>query len=54
MTQLERVMVFIDNRNIYYGFKKRQFDCDYRLLLNQLIKGRENRGAHLFMGIKMP
>jgi uncharacterized LabA/DUF88 family protein len=51
---LERVIIFIDNSNIFQGFRKYGIKADYEKLKNVMTRGRELRGIFLYEGIVYP
>ncbi|MBD3195684.1 MAG: NYN domain-containing protein [Candidatus Lokiarchaeota archaeon] len=50
----QRVMVFIDNSNIFKGFKKYKIKADYEKLKNLILNGRELQNIFLYEGIVYP
>jgi uncharacterized LabA/DUF88 family protein len=51
---LERVIIFIDNSNIFQGFRKYEIKADYEKLKNSLTKGKELHGIFLYEGVVYP
>jgi len=51
---LERVIIFIDNSNIFKGFRKYKIKVDYEKLKNKITKDRELRGIFLYEGVVYP
>ncbi|MHA2283988.1 MAG: LabA-like NYN domain-containing protein [Promethearchaeota archaeon] len=51
---MERVIIFIDNSNIFQGFRKYGIKADYEKLKNVMTRGRELRGIFLYEGIVYP
>jgi uncharacterized LabA/DUF88 family protein len=51
---LERIIVFIDNSNIFKGFRKYKIKADYEKLKNRITRERELRGIYLYEGVVFP
>ncbi|MFX1531325.1 MAG: NYN domain-containing protein [Promethearchaeota archaeon] len=51
---MERVIVFIDNSNIFKGFRKYDIKADYEKLKNTIIGDRELHGILLYEGVVYP
>lgn len=51
---MERVIVFIDNSNIFKGFRKYNIKADYEKLKNMIIGDRELHGILLYEGVVYP
>jgi uncharacterized LabA/DUF88 family protein len=51
---LERIIVFIDNSNIFQGFRKNNIKVDYEKLKNIITKGRELHAIFLYEGVVYP
>jgi len=51
---LERVIVFIDNSNIFKGFRKYNIKADYEKLKNTIIRDRVLQGIFLYEGVVYP
>ena len=51
---MERVIVFIDNSNIFNGFKKYNIKADYEKLKNVICRDRELHGIFLYEGVVYP
>jgi uncharacterized LabA/DUF88 family protein len=51
---LERIIIFIDNSNIFKGFRKYNIKVDYQKLKNKITKARELRGIFLYEGVVYP
>jgi uncharacterized LabA/DUF88 family protein len=51
---MERITIFIDNSNIFKGFRKYDVKVDYEKLKNIITKGRELHGIFLYEGIVYP
>lgn len=51
---MERVIIFIDNSNIFKGFRKYDIKADYEKLKNTITRDRELRGIFLYEGVVYP
>jgi len=51
---LERVVIFIDNSNIFQGFRKYDIKADYEKLKNVITNNRELHGIFLYEGVVYP
>ncbi|MFX1292295.1 MAG: NYN domain-containing protein [Promethearchaeota archaeon] len=51
---MERIIVFIDNSNIFRGFRKYNIRADYEKLKNTITRDRELRGIFLYEGVVYP
>lgn len=51
---MERVIVFIDNSNIFQGFRKYNIKADYEKLKNTITRERELHGIFLYEGVLYP
>ncbi len=51
---MERVIVFIDNSNIFKGFRKYDMKVDYEKLKNEINRDRELHGIFLYEGVVYP
>lgn len=51
---MERVIVFIDNSNIFQGFRKYDIKVDYEKLKNVIIRDRELHDIFLYEGVVYP
>ncbi len=51
---MERVIIFIDNSNIFKGFRKYDIKADYEKLKNIITKGRKLHGIFLYEGVVYP
>ena len=51
---MERIIIFIDNSNIFKGFRKYNIKADYEKLKNIITKGRKLQGIFLYEGIVYP
>lgn len=51
---MERVIVFIDNSNIFNGFRKYDIKADYEKLKNAITRDRVLRGIFLYEGVVYP
>ena len=51
---MERVIVFIDNSNIFQGFRKFNVKADYEKLKNVITRDRELGGIFLYEGVVYP
>ncbi|MHA1729838.1 MAG: NYN domain-containing protein [Promethearchaeota archaeon] len=49
-----RIMIFIDNSNIFQGFKKYKIKADYEKLKNKISKDRQLHGIFLYEGVLYP
>ena len=51
---MERIIIFIDNSNIFKGFRKYNIKANYEKLKNIITKGRKLHGIFLYEGIVYP
>jgi len=51
---LERIIVFLDNSNIFQGFRKFNIKADYEKLKNVITKNRELQDIFLYEGVVYP
>ncbi len=51
---MERITVFIDNSNIFQGFRKYNIKVDYEKLKNVITRDRELQAIHLYEGVVYP
>jgi len=51
---MERITIFIDNSNIFMGFRKYDVKADYDKLKNIITKGRKLQAIILYEGIVYP
>lgn len=51
---MERIIIFIDNSNIFQGFRKYNIKADYEKLKNTITKGRSLQGIFLYEGVIYP
>ena len=51
---MERIIIFIDNSNIFKGFRKYNIKADYEKLKNFITMGRKLEGIFLYEGIVYP
>jgi len=51
---LERVIIFIDNSNIFKGFRKYDIKADYEKLKNVICRDRELNNIFLYEGVVYP
>jgi len=51
---LNRIIIFIDNSNIFQGFKKYDIKADYEKLKNLIARGRELQSIFLYEGVVYP
>jgi uncharacterized LabA/DUF88 family protein len=51
---MERIAVFIDNSNLFQGFKKYNIKANYEKLKNLITRGRDLAGIYLYEGIIYP
>ena len=51
---MERITIFIDNSNIFQGFRKYNLKADYEKLKNIITKGRKLQSIHLYEGVMYP
>ncbi len=52
--EMERIMIFIDNSNIFKGFRKFDIKADYEKLKNLISRGRILQGIFLYEGVVYP
>ena len=51
---MERIIIFIDNSNIFQGFRKFNIKADYEKLKEILTKGRKLQDIFLYEGVVYP
>ena len=51
---MERVIIFIDNSNIFQGFRKYDIKVDYEKLKNAITRNRELQDIFLYEGVVYP
>ncbi len=51
---MERVMIFLDNSNIFQGFRKYDIKADYEKLKNLITKDRILQSIFLYEGVVYP
>ncbi len=51
---MEQIVVFIDNSNIFKGFRKYSIKADYEKLKNTIMQGRKLNGIYLYEGVIYP
>ena len=51
---MERVIIFIDNSNIFKGFRKYDIKADYEKLKNFICRDRELHNIFLYEGVVYP
>ncbi len=51
---MERIIIFIDNSNIFKGFRKYDIKADYEKMKNLIARGREIQGIFLYEGVVYP
>ncbi len=51
---MERIIIFIDNSNIFKGFRKYNIKADYEKLKNLITRGRNLQGIFLYEGVVYP
>ena len=51
---MERIIIFIDNSNIFKGFRKYNIKANYEKLKNIITKGRKLHGIFLYEGVVYP
>ena len=51
---MERIIIFIDNSNIFQGFRKYSVKVDYEKLKHALIKSRKLQNIFLYEGVVYP
>ncbi|MHA1916410.1 MAG: NYN domain-containing protein, partial [Promethearchaeota archaeon] len=51
---MTRVIVFIDNSNIFKGFRKYDIKVDYEKMKNVIVRGRELQSIFLYEGVVYP
>ncbi len=51
---MERIIIFIDNSNIFKGFRKFNIKADYEKLKNIITRGRKLQGIFLYEGVVYP
>lgn len=51
---MERIIIFIDNSNIFKGFRKFNIKADYEKLKNIIARGRDLKDIFLYEGVVYP
>ena len=51
---MERIIIFIDNSNIFQGFRKHNIKADYEKLKNIITRGRDLQNIFLYEGAVYP
>ncbi len=51
---MERIIIFIDNSNIFKGFQKYNIKADYEKLKNFITRGRQLQSIFLYEGVIYP
>jgi uncharacterized LabA/DUF88 family protein len=51
---MERIVIFIDNSNIFKGFQKFSIQADYEKLKNLIVRGRKLEAIYLYEGVVYP
>ncbi len=51
---MERIIIFIDNSNIFKGFRKYNIKADYEKLKTIVTRGRKLQGIFLYEGVLYP
>ncbi|MFX0019511.1 MAG: NYN domain-containing protein [Promethearchaeota archaeon] len=51
---MEQIVVFIDNSNIFKGFRKYNIKADYEKLKKSITQGRKLNGIFLYEGVIYP
>jgi len=51
---MDRIIIFIDNSNIFKGFRKYNIKADYEKLKNIITRGRDLQGIFLYEGVVYP
>ena len=51
---MERIIIFIDNSNIFQGFRKYDIKVDYEKLKNVITRNRELQDIFLYEGVVYP
>ena len=51
---MDRIIIFIDNSNIFKGFRKYNIKADYEKLKNIITRGRNLQGIFLYEGVVYP
>ena len=51
---MEQIVVFIDNSNIFKGFRKYSIKADYEKLKKTIMQGRKLNGIFLYEGVIYP
>ncbi len=51
---MERIIIFIDNSNIFKGFQKYNIQADYEKLKSLITRGRKLIGIFLYEGVVYP
>jgi uncharacterized LabA/DUF88 family protein len=54
MDKKQRIIIFIDNSNLFHSFQKLNFHCDYKKLKNVITNDRELVDLFLYTGIMYP
>ena len=51
---MTRIIIFIDNSNIFKGFRKYNIKVDYEKMKNFIVRGRELESIFLYEGVVYP
>ena len=54
MSKIDRIIIFIDNSNIFQGFRKYNIKADYEKLKNIIAKDRKLQDIFLYEGVVYP
>jgi len=52
--EMDRIIIFIDNSNIFQGFKKYNIKADYEKLKSFIARGRQLQSIFLYEGVVYP
>lgn len=51
---MKKIIIFIDNSNLFHYFQKLKFHCDYKKLKEVIANGREIVDAFIYTGLMYP
>ncbi|MFO8018020.1 MAG: NYN domain-containing protein [Promethearchaeia archaeon] len=51
---MSKIIIFIDNSNLFHQFQKLKFKCDYKKLKDEIAHGRKIVDARIYTGLMYP
>ncbi|MGV9171891.1 MAG: NYN domain-containing protein [Promethearchaeia archaeon] len=51
---MSKIILFIDNSNLFHQFQKLNFKCDYKKLKDEIANGRKIVDARIYTGLMYP